>query len=99
MLKIKNAKHSKIMKLFIIITLFVLLFLIHKKIKNIIYTYDDSTYFTTWTTSIHPTKSPPIKLDNNSIRQIIRVSSSGEKIRIKFSNLLGENDLVKNKLI
>ena len=98
MLKIKNAKNSKTMKWCIIIILFVLLFLIHKKIKNIIYTYDDSTYFTTWTASIHPTKSPPIKLDNNSIRQIIRVSSSGEKIRIKFSNLLGKNDLVIKKV-
>ena len=67
--------------------------LIRKKTKNLIYSYDDSTYFTTWTTAIYRAKSPPIKLNNNSIRQIIKVSSGGEKIRIKFSNILGKTRL------
>ena len=96
MLKIKNAKNSKIINYFLIIFLIFLLFIIYKKIKNLIYTYNDSTYFTTWSAAIHLTNSPSITLNNNSIRQIIRVSSSGEKIRIKFSNILGEKDLEIN---
>jgi hypothetical protein len=35
-----------------------------------------------------------LELSNNSIRQIIHVSASGEKIRLKLSNKLGKEDLV-----
>lgn len=41
--------------------------------------------------------SPSIKLNNNLIRQIVRISSSGEKIRIKFSNILCEKELKLKK--
>ena len=58
MLKIKNAKNSKIINYFLIIFLIFLLFIIYKKIKNLIYTYNDSTYFTTWSAAIHLTNSP-----------------------------------------
>ena len=44
-------------------------------------------------TGIYPTKSQNIQLYDNSLREIIRVSAGGEKIRIKFSNIIGESPL------
>jgi hypothetical protein len=82
-----------LLKSLVIFILFILLILIQKKTNNLVYSYDDSTYFTTWATAIYEAKPPPIKLNNNSIRQIIKVSSGGEKIRIKFSNILGKTKL------
>ena len=53
-------------------------------------------YCTTWGTSNVQTLKknlPEITLSNNSLRQIVRVSISGESIRIKFSNKYGESIL------
>ena len=97
MLKIKYVKHSKIMKYFIIIILILFLFLINRKKTNIII-YDGSTYFTTWATAIYSIRPPSIHLNKNSLRQIVKVSASGEKIRVKFSNILGKDDLEIKKV-
>ena len=97
MLKIKYVKHSKIMKYFIIIILILFLFLINRKKTNIII-YDESTYFTTWATAIYSTRPPSIHLNKNSLRQIVKVSASGEKIRVKFSNILGKDNLEIKKV-
>ena len=56
--------------------------------------YDEETYFTTWATAILSTEQPKLSLSNNSIRQIVHVSASGENIRLRLSNKLGNSDLV-----
>ena len=81
----------KYLKRIIIIIFIILLYVIYK--ENIPKAYNDSSYFTSWATGIYPTRKPHIKLSNNSLRQIIRVSAGGEKIRIKFSNLVGKSPL------
>ena len=93
MLKKKNGNNTNYKKFLIIFILIILFLFSQKKFCNNINSYDDSTYFTTWATAIHRTSLPSIKLNNKSLRQIIRVSSSGEKIRIKFSNILGKSKL------
>ena len=50
-------------------------------------------YSTTWGTSLYLIESPPISFSNSTLRQIIHISSSGEKIRIKLSNQNGKSDL------
>ena len=87
---------GKIMKCIILIILIILLYFINK--ENIPQIYNESSYFTSWATGIYPTKSPKIELHDNSLRQIIRVSAGGEKIRIKFSNLIGESPLEIKKV-
>ena len=79
------------MKSLTLILLIILLYFISK--ENIPQVYNESSYFTSWATGIYPTKSPNIQLHDNSLRQIIRVSAGGEKIRIKFSNIIGESPL------
>ena len=88
-----NIKFQKILKYFFLFLFILFLFFTKLKLFSKIYTYDESTYFTTWGTSIHPTKFPPINLNNKSLRQIFRISVGGDKIRIKFSNLIGNNNL------
>ena len=88
-------KNPKILKYFFLCLLFIL-FLFLKKLKPIfshINIYDESTYFTTWGTAIYPTKLPPINLNNKSLRQIFRISAGGERIRIKFSNVIVKSNL------
>ena len=55
-------------------------------------------YSTTWGTSLYLIESPPISLSNSTLRQIIHISSSGEKIRIKLSNKNGKSDLEINSI-
>ena len=55
--------------------------------------FDESTYFTTWSTVICDTVNDKLKLSNNSIRQIIRVSAPGNNLRLKISNKLGKTNL------
>ena len=62
-------------------------------IKSIILKFEESTYFTTWATSIYTLRHYHKNLNNHSIRQIIRISVSGEKIGLKISNKSGENNL------
>ena len=66
--------------------------------KKVILKFDESTYFATWGAGIYNPKSSHYNLNNNSIRQIIRVSASGEKIRIKISNKFGKTDLEIRKV-
>ena len=64
--------------------------------------FDESLYATTWSTSNVKTLSknlPPINLSDNSLRQIFRVSTSGEYIRVKFSNRYGKTILKIRKVI
>ena len=53
--------------------------------------FDESTYFTTWATVI--TENTKIPLSNNSLRQIVRVSASGNNLRLKLSNKIGKTNL------
>ena len=82
-LQIFNKFYHKI-KTLLVLLLFILFSLI-KKFKW--------SYFTTWASSIYLTEPPNIKLSYNSIRQIIRVSSSGKYLRFKFSNKIGKTNL------
>ena len=54
---------------------------------------DENTYFTTWATAIISTAAPNKELTNNSIRQIVHISASGENLRLKLSNKMGKTDL------
>ena len=55
--------------------------------------FDEQSYFTTWATAILSTENPKKELSNNSIRQIIHISASGENIRLKLSNKMGKTNL------
>ena len=55
--------------------------------------FEESSFFTTWATAVYETESPKMKLTNNSLRQIIHVSASGENVRLKLSNKNGKTDL------
>ena len=93
-----NNKYVKLrkMKYFSLCILILFIFMLIKKHKK--YFDDESSFFTSWATGVYQALFPPIKLDNNSIRQVIRVSSGGEKIRIKFSNIIGETKLEIKKV-
>ena len=75
--------------------------------RNIIFSlisdiFDESSFCVTWSTSNVKTLGknfPPIELSNNSLRQIFRVSTSGEKIRVKFTNKYGQSNLEIKKVI
>ena len=100
MLKEKYNKYSK--KIKYIFLFFLNIFLYFSNINNnkpiIIFEEDEHTYFTAWATAINKTEPPLVDLNHSSIRQIIKISSSGKKIRLKFSNLLGESDLEIKKV-
>ena len=81
---------------FILIFLPLIIFYISK--EPIILKFEESTYFTTWATSIYSLNRYHNNLNNHSIRQIIRISASGDKIRLKISNKLGENNLEIKKV-
>ena len=55
--------------------------------------FDESTYYTTWATAILSTELPKKELSNNSLRQIVHISASGENIRLKLSNKQGKTNL------
>ena len=46
--------------------------------------YNESLFFTTWGTAVNATEAPPTNLQNNSISQIVHISATGEKIRLKL---------------
>ena len=83
------------MKYLCILLLIILLNSTKRKIVNL---YNESSYFTSWATGMNLTGKPKINLNENSIRQIIRVSAGGEKIRLKFSNLIGNSELEIKKV-
>ena len=102
MIKEKYDRHSKYIKFIIILFLNIFLYFSNtNKNKQIeIFEEEESTYFTTWATAVYNIEPPLIDLNHNSIRQIVKISSSGKKIRLKFSNLIGEGDLeIKNVTI
>lgn len=52
-----------------------------------------------WSTAVHtpvvfPGMPPPLALDNQTIREIIRPTIDGERLRVRFSNELGTTPLV-----
>lgn len=56
-----------------------------------------SKWVGTWGTSPYLTESgnmPPVALSNNTLRQVVRVSIGGSKVRLKFSNQWGNAPLV-----
>lgn len=60
-------------------------------------------WITTWSTAVMPPDSADKipsnpKLENNTVRQQIRVSAGGEKLRLVISNELGESDLEIQKI-
>ena len=81
---------------FILIFLPLIIFYISK--EPLVLKFEESTYFTTWATSIYALYRYHNNLNNHSIRQIIRISASGDKIRLKISNKLGENKLEIKKV-
>ena len=93
-----NNKYVKLRKIKCFSLCILILFIFISKKNHKKYLDDESSFFTSWATCIYRTLFPSIKLDNNSIRQIIRVSSGGEKIRIKFSNLIGDSRLEIKKV-
>ena len=57
---------------------------------------NEESYCTTWSSSQYLTQTknlPPISFSNNSIREIVHISASGENIRIKFTNKFGTSNL------
>ena len=80
---------SKRTKFFIII----IIILINVIIKPISMKLKEPSYFTTWATAIYTLSGFNKNINNHSIRQIIRISASGENIRLKISNKSGENNL------
>jgi len=91
----KKKKIDKRMKFFLI---FLPLIIFYLTKKQIILKCKESTYFTTWATSIYNLKRYHGNLNNHSIRQIIRISASGDKIRLKISNKSGEKNLEIKKI-
>ena len=84
------------MKLQFILLSFSISFIISLKTNFLSNIYDESTYCTTWSSSQFLTQTknlPPIKFSNNSIREIVHISTSGENIRIKFTNKYGSSNL------
>ena len=76
--------------------LFSLFFIISIKTSLFANFNDESTYCTTWSSSQFSTQTknlPPIQFTNNSIREIVHISASGENIRIKFTNKYGSSNL------
>lgn len=62
----------------------------------VIITPESNKYCTTWASSQYETEAhnmPPASLKNNSIRQVVRTSTGANKIRVKFSNRIGESPL------
>ena len=86
-----NSK--KIKYIFLLFLFFIYISIRIRTKKNKVYNVEESTYFTTWATANNILMSPTFDLSHNTIRQIVKVSAGGEKIRIKFSNLLGESNL------
>jgi lysophospholipase L1-like esterase len=84
----KKGINKRAKVIIIIICLF-----FYSSIKPIILEFEESTYFTTWATSIYTLRGYHQNLNNHSLRQIIRISASGEKIRLKISNISGEKNL------
>jgi lysophospholipase L1-like esterase len=74
------------------------------KSKNIIPTQIAESYnwVGTWAASpylVTPDNMPPSPgLSNNTLRQVVRVSIAGEKIRLKFSNEYGKTPLTMNSV-
>ena len=81
------------MKLFLLILFSLILFLKGMEPPLNDYSLDQLSYFTTWATSVYETESPKMELSNNTIRQIIHISASGEIIRLKLSNKNGKTNL------
>ena len=81
------------MKSKFIFTLLILFPIIQLKINNLNSEDDELFYSTTWATSLYQIEPTPLTLSNNSLRQIIRVSSSSQKLRLKLSNKTGKTNL------
>ena len=60
----------------------ILLYSINK--ENVPKIYNESSFYTSWETSIYPTKKPHIQLYSNSLRRIILASAGGEKLELNF---------------
>jgi len=80
------------------VVIILILLLLYTSKNTIYFKFEESTYFTTWATSIYALKNYHKNLNNHSIRQIIRISASGEKIRLKISNKSGESKLEIKKI-
>ena len=61
-------------------------------------TEENLIYSTAWATSLYKIVPPPLTLSNNTLRQIIRISSSSERIRLKLSNKIGKSNLEIKKI-
>ena len=53
----------------------------------------DPVWATTWQASPEPARAPAVTLNNQTIRQVLRISQGGEKFRVRLSNEYGDTPL------
>lgn len=51
------------------------------------------TWATTWQASPEPARAPAVTLNNQTVRQVLRISQGGDKFRIRLSNEYGDTPL------
>eukprot|EP00833_Pecoramyces_ruminatium_P010330 jgi/Orpsp1_1/1184362/evm.model.c7180000089238.1 len=62
---------------------------------NAVFASSEVSYTGTWASSQYCNgEMPPINLQGNSLRQFVRVSIPGKKLRFHFSNIYGKEELV-----
>ena len=91
-LKLRKLKLRYIFLLLYILIKSFFFIIKQKKLKENFF-FDESTYFPIWETATQAFTSHEIDINNFSIRQIVRVSLAGEKVRLKISNKEGQNNL------
>jgi lysophospholipase L1-like esterase len=50
----------------------------------------DINWVSSWHASPEPTRAPTVTLNNQTVRQVVRVTLGGSKVRVKLSNEFGE---------
>lgn len=69
---------------------------------NLARAQDDGHWVCTWGCGIQLTEPrnlpPPPGLTSNTLRQVVHSSMGGDKLRVRFSNVFGTNDVVMNSV-
>ena len=53
----------------------------------------DPVWAATWQASPEPARAPTVTLNNQTVRQVLRISQGGEKFRVRLSNEYGDTPL------
>jgi lysophospholipase L1-like esterase len=53
----------------------------------------DPIWAATWQASPEPARAPAVTLNNQTVRQVLRISQGGEKFRVRLSNEFGDTPL------